>query len=182
MLILSHKNWQKVAQSIRIFNLSLKCRFSGQYDLFERKVPSEYRKACYEAIVELAKRVKISFFHFLEKNSRNSFRWTASATTWSNTTRVTSCFRAFSGLSFLIFLKIAKFTEFCLLNAVFKQCFKCFFFDPRTVIFGSRLLYFRCDSNLPEEERLSVALAKGVPSSQLGGWISCNKVKFYLNW
>uniref|UniRef100_A0A1I7TS61 PUM-HD domain-containing protein n=1 Tax=Caenorhabditis tropicalis TaxID=1561998 RepID=A0A1I7TS61_9PELO len=33
----------------------------------------------------------------------------------------------------------------------------------------------RCDSALPEEERLSVALVEGLTKQQLGSWISCNK-------
>ncbi|PAV71204.1 hypothetical protein WR25_26719 [Diploscapter pachys] len=88
---------------------------TSQYDLFERKVSSEYRKACYEAIVELAKR------------------------------------------------------EFVPMDS---ECYHLIEHDAGHFVLQG---LFRCDPNLPEEERLSVALAKGVPSSQLGGWISCNK-------
>ncbi|KAF1765207.1 hypothetical protein GCK72_005159 [Caenorhabditis remanei] len=88
---------------------------TSSYDLFDRQVPSEARKSCNEAIVELAKKDFVPMdqegFHIIEHPSGNF-----------------------------------------VLSAI-----------------------MRCDSALPEDERLSVALAEGLTKQQIGSWVTCNR-------
>uniref|UniRef100_A0A8R1I0Z9 PUM-HD domain-containing protein n=1 Tax=Caenorhabditis japonica TaxID=281687 RepID=A0A8R1I0Z9_CAEJA len=88
---------------------------TSKYDLFDRKVPSEARKSCNQAIVEIAKKDFVPMdqdgFHIIEHQSGN-------------------------------FVLMA---------------------------------IMRCDAELPEDERLSVALADGLSKQQLGSWITCNR-------
>ncbi|CAB3411480.1 unnamed protein product [Caenorhabditis bovis] len=88
---------------------------TSKFDLFDRKVPSEARKECNKAFVEIAKKDFIPMdqegFHIIEHNSGH----------------------------------------FVLMAVM------------------------RCDTDLPEDERLSKALVDGLSKQQLGSWISCNK-------
>lgn len=97
------------------FIFLLNCLFSANYDLFDRQVPSEARKSCNQAVVELAKKDFVPMdqegFHIIEHPSGN----------------------------------------FALMAIM------------------------RCDSALPEDERLSVALAEGLTKQQIGAWVTCNR-------
>ncbi|UMM16210.1 hypothetical protein L5515_013321 [Caenorhabditis briggsae] len=88
---------------------------TSKFDLFDRQVPSDGRKACNQAVVELAKKDFVPMdqegFHIIEHQSGN-------------------------------FVLMA---------------------------------IMRCDTALPEDERLSVALAEGLTKQQLGGWVTCNR-------
>ncbi|CAL2033242.1 unnamed protein product [Caenorhabditis brenneri] len=88
---------------------------TSKFDLFDRQVPSEARKSCNAAIVEIAKKDFVPMdqegFHIIE-HPAGGF----------------------------------------VLNGI-----------------------MRCDVDLPEDERLSVALVDGLTKQQLGSWIACNK-------